>query len=417
MQHFLLNRNFMNMWLSNLSSILSSRFKVLLIPIVVLGLTKSPLVTGFVALSQQLGPIIFAIPIGTWIERKDKVKVATGANMLYAVCVFILTFLFVQEEINSLVISCVLFMMGILGLVSRTAFNVMIPRVAGRQNLVEAHTKLEGADAICTLIGPIIGGYLLAKAGVGWTMFSCGILALMSMIYIRLVHYEDRIESYSEMKDGVRKGRVIDFYKQSFEGIAYLTANSAQKISTISYSILSFSTVFIVLTVIIHANTILQLSVEQTGVLLAFAGVGNMVGVVVMKWLKKASWVPLLSGLLVISGLGVAMILCSNVYWLACVGMFLFDGALSVAFVVQSSVHQGVTPDELLSRVKSATYVIGGVLGLLGTFLSGAISQYLSTNVSLGVGAVLLIGVGLMILAKRKISTSMAELEPIVVRK
>lgn len=136
-----------------------------------------------------------------------------------------------------------------------------------------------------------------------------------------------------------------------------------------------------------------------------------------MKWLKKASWVPLLSGLLVISGLGVAMILCSNVYWLACVGMFLFDGALSVAFVVQSSVHQGVTPDELLSRVKSATYVIGGVLGLLGTFLSGAISQYLSTNVSLGVGAVLLIGVGLMILAKRKISTSMAELEPIVVRK
>lgn len=407
----------MNMWLSNLSSILSSRFKELLIPIVVLGLTKSPLVTGFVALSQQLGPIIFAIPIGTWIERKDKVKVATGANMLYAVCVFILTFLFVQEEINSLVISCVLFMMGILGLVSRTAFNVMIPKVAGRQNLVEAHTKLEGADAICTLIGPIIGGYLLAKAGVGWTMFSCGILALMSMIYIRLVHYEDRIESYSEMKDGVRKGRVFDFYKQSFEGIAYLTANSAQKISTISYSILSFSTVFIVLTVIIHASTILQLSVEQTGVLLAFAGVGNIVGVVVMKWLKKASWVPLLSVLLVISGLGVAMILCSNVYWLACVGMFLFDGALSVAFVVQSSVHQGVTPYELLSRVKSATYVIGGVLGLLGTFLSGAISQYLSTNVSLGVGAVLLIGVGFMILAKRKISTSMAELEPIVVRK
>lgn len=55
---FFINRSFFSMWLFQLSSILSGRLRELVIPLLVLEMTHSPLTTGLVALSQQIGVIV-----------------------------------------------------------------------------------------------------------------------------------------------------------------------------------------------------------------------------------------------------------------------------------------------------------------------------------------------------------------------
>lgn len=93
--------------------------------------------------------------------------------------------------------------------------------------------------------------------------------------------------------------------------------------------------------------------------------------------------------------------------------MIIFDGALSMAFVVQVSVHQGITPNNYLSRVKSATYVIGGLSTMLGTFLAGAIPEFLSSRIALGIGVLVLAIPALYLLKFRKLSVKLSQIETI----
>ncbi len=415
MKILLTNRNFLSMWFSNFISILNSRFSELVIPLVVLGLTSSPLITGLVALSQQLGTVLFAIPIGTWAERKNKVRLAATCYFLYAFCNFLLAYFIFQNQANEVFIAFILFFMGILALISRTAFNTMIPNVAGRQKLLEAHTSLEAADAICTLIGPAIGGALLAAAGAGITLALCGFLFIFSMIFILIVKHREKTTDYRK-KHVFMKSRIDDFIRQSVEGLNYLVANPPQLISTLVMCILGFSTVFIVLTVIFHARLSFDLSEELIGILLSSAGVGNIIGVFMMKWFKNANWLLLFSMLLLISSLGVLIILITNQFLVMCLGMLIFDGALSMAFVVQGAVHQGITPDEFLSRVRSATYVVSGIFSMLGTFLAGAIPEVTTSKVALGLGVAMLAVPGIYIIKFKRFSVKFSKIEPVYLK-
>ncbi|WP_345239342.1 MFS transporter [Pontibacillus salipaludis] len=410
--YYLVNRNFMKMWASNLSSILGGRFKELAIPLIVLSLTKSPFITGLVALSQQLGSILLAVPMGTWIEGKNKRTIAVFSKLFSFIIVFFLSLLLFSNQINSLLIASLLFLAGVSGLASRTAFNAMIPSVSGRDKLVNAHTSLEAADAIATLIGPLIGGILIARYGASMTMAICSLFILLSMIWMWRVKFTEDVGA-SPSKENQDREKMRSFAEKSKEGFKYLVDNEFQFISTVTICVLSFSTSFVVLTVIIHGKNTLNLDPDSIGFLLACAGIGNIAGVLLLKWMNQLSWIPTLAVLLAISGAGTLLLSISYNYWLSCFGMILFDGALSMAFVVQASVHQGITPDGALSRVRSSTYVLGGIFAMLGSFLSGAIPAFATTNAALVVGALVLMIPAIYIYSLKKRSVPMNQVEPI----
>lgn len=102
-----------------------------------------------------------------------------------------------------------------------------------------------------------------------------------------------------------------------------------------------------------------------------------------LKWMKNPNWMLLLSVLFFLSGIGISLLCLAQHSAMICLGMFLFDGALSMGFVIQAAVHQAATPDALLSCVRSVTYVLGGISGALGTFLAGWLSQHDSTAFAL----------------------------------
>lgn len=409
----IINKSFFFMWFSNLLNILNGRFRELIIPIIVLGLTNSTLVTGLVALSQRLGTVLFAIPIGTWVEKKNKSIVAGTCHIFYGFSIFLLAYLITLNHLNATLIASILFIMGILALTSRTAFSTMIPNIAGREKLLEAHTSLEAADALATLIGPAIGGFLLAKTGSSITLIICAILSFMSAFFIYIVYNKEPI--VKENKKSSVKHKTASFIKQSIEGLKYLIANRPQLTNTIVISSLGFSNVFIILTVIFHARLSLGLSEELIGVLLSSAGVGNIIGVLIMNRFKNRNWLLLLSSLLFISSIGVLIILITNNFIIMCLGMAIYDGALSMAFVVQGSAHQGITPDEYLTRIKSATYVISGLFTMVGTSLAGIIPEYSSARIALGIGVLILAVPGLYILKFRRTSVKLSNVEPIYI--
>lgn len=400
------------MWLSNFVTILNGRFRELIIPLIVLGLTNSPLIRGLVALSQRLGTVLFAIPIGTWVENKDKIKLSGICHLLFALGLAFLAFSISINIFNEYMIALILFLLGILSIILRTSFNVLIPKVSGRDKLLEAHTSVEGADAISTLIGPALAGLVLAQFGESITLGICAILSVISMIFVFRV-YVDQPESNHNTSEKPNQ-KLSDFMKRSKEGVKYLISNSSQIVCAVAICSLGFSTVFIVLSVIMHAKITLNFSETLIGVLLSFAGLGNIIGVLIMNKFKNVNWLFFLSILMIISGLGVLLLLTNHLI-LMCLGMVLFDGALSMAFVVQGAVHQGVTPDAFLARVKSATYVISGIFTMIGTFLAGFIPEFFSTSLSLIIGIIVLVLPAIILIQFKYIGTNFNDIKPIYV--
>ncbi|QTD40252.1 MFS transporter [Sporosarcina sp. Te-1] len=414
MSNLLINADFKKIWFHNLSKILSERFRELLIPIIVLGLSGSPLMTSFVLMAQRIGSILFSIPIGTWIEKRNPVLVSSFCNCVYAVLLFLLAYLIVIDVSDLFVIGSILFLMGLLSLVSNITLSAMVPKIVGRQSLLSANNLFEAADAIVTFFGPALGGIILAKYGPSSTLIICAILVLISSLCISLVKYRTiRAETNERPKKGNEK--LKKFLQESYEGVKYLYANDSQIASTISALALGFSTTFIVLTVIIHSESTLRFSEEFIGILLSCAGIGNIIGVLIMKKFKKTNWLHFLSTLMIVSSLGI-LLLTSHSFIAMCVGMIIFDGALSMAFVVQITVQQGITPDHLIARVRSAIYVLGGIVTMLATLLSGLISEWNSTG-ALVFGLLVLLVNGLFIVKYKRQGVAMDRISPIYASK
>lgn len=406
----MINADFRKLWFHNISKILSERFRELIIPIIILGLSGSPLMTSLLLLFQRISSVFFSIPIGTWIEKKNLVFISSICNLIYAILLFLLAY-FITIDITSIfVIGPILFFMGLAGLMLNIALSAMVPKIVGRQRLLSANNSLEAADAIVTLIGPALGGIILAKYGPNFTLIICGSLLLVSMLFISLIKYRNvREKTVDKPIKGRRK--LKSFIQDSQEGVKYLYANGAQIVSTISALVLGFSTSFIVLSVIIHSKYTLHFSEEFIGILLSCAGIGNVIGVLIMNKFKRANWLYFLITLMIISSFGI-LLLISNSFIIMCFGMIIFDGALSMAFVVQITVQQGITPDHLIARVRSSIYVLGGIAAMLATILSGLISEWNSTA-ALAFGLLVLLLNGLFIFKYKKQGIAMDKIRPI----
>lgn len=410
MNNLMINADFGKLWFHNISKILSERFHELIIPIIILSLSGSPLMTSLVLLIQRISSVFFSIPIGTWIEKKNLVLISSICNLIYAILLFLLAYLITIDITSLYVIGPILFFMGLVGLMLNIALSAMVPKIVGRQRLLSANNSLEAADAIVTLIGPALGGILLAKYGPNITLTICGSLLLVSMLFISLIKYRN---VRKETNDNPMKGKqkLKSFIRDSQEGVKYLYANGAQIVSTISALVLGFSTSFIVLSVIIHSKYTLHFSEEYIGILLSCAGIGNVVGVLIMNKFKNANWLYFLSTLMIISSFGI-LLLISNSFITMCFGMIIFDGALSMAFVVQITVQQGITPDYLIARVRSSIYVFGGIAAMIATILSGLISEW-NSMAALVFGSLVLLVNGLFIFKYKKQGVAMDKISPI----
>lgn len=404
----MINEEFIKVWSHYLSRLLSDRFYELILPLIVLGISGSPIITTAVLMVQKAASILFAIPVGTFIERINVVTVAWVANFVYGCLLFFLSYIFARGIGDLWLITIIIFLLGFAGLVIQIAQQAMIPRIVSRERLLSANNLLEAADAIVTFIGPALGGYLLATYGGSTTLIICGTLYLAAMLLLIFIKYNHQptVKKQQTLVKSVRT-----FIEESKAGMGHLFINTPQMLITLTAISLSFSTTFIILSVIMHADLTLSFSETQIGLLLSCAGIGNLLGVFLMPRFKQMNWLPFLGILMAVSGVGIILLTTSHFY-LMCLGMVLFDGALSMGFVVQISVQQGITPDHLIARVRSAVHVLTSLTGMLATFLAGVITEW-NTYLPFLIGTTILSLLSLLLFKYRHNGVRLSEMRPL----
>lgn len=366
-------RNFLFLWLGQVVSIFGGRFSELVIPWMVLQITHSPMKAALVAISTQIAPLFLSLPAGVFIEQSSKKKTAMYAEFIRTVTMTLLVIIIMAEKFNLFLIMTILLVTGLAGLFFRIAFHSLLPMVAGRNHLIDVHNYMEGADAISTLIGPVLAGIALSKIGAAATLGIDAFSFFLSFVSLMLITVTNR-----DVRNKNEPLRSKELFNQGVEGIKMLFSTRIQRFITLNHLVLHFITHSITLLVIVLAKQNLELSASQTGILLSGAGVGNIIGIFMMKLLKNAHWNLLYGTLLLCSSCGIIIVSFSANLWFAFIGMLLFDGALSMAFVINGAARQTVTPNQFLARVSSGGLLLTGIVVIFANGFAGSVAEWIN---------------------------------------
>jgi DHA3 family tetracycline resistance protein-like MFS transporter len=237
------------------------------------------------------------------------------------------------------------------------AFSSIVPSIVPPDLLVEANSLGMFVRPIAmTLIGPVIGGFLVGTVGTGWAFIADGGTFAFSAVMILLMRVRraerepgDDASIWAETKEGIRYVR-----QQTWLWVAMAGA---------FVSLLCVWGPWETLVPFVVKND-LKGSATDLGLVFGAGGVASVLAAVVMGQVglpRRAVtllYVAWALGMLMTAGFGVI-----DTIWQGMVVAFVSEGSITVLVIVWVTLVQRLVPTELLGRVFSLDWMIslGGV--------------------------------------------------------
>ncbi len=262
----------------------------------------------------------------------------------------------------------------LLVLVSGVATGFFAPLVyAGVPNLVEkgdlpvANSLLQLADSTSKVVGPTVGGILVAASGYNAAFLINAVSFALSAFFIA------RIPAHRlQQERAPRQG----YFREVHEGFRLLVVTPAVLAVTVSWSIVLFSFAGLNVAEPAMAKTVLHAGDVGFGLLVTGSGAGFFAGVLLAPWLieKLTLSVTHTTAIFVcVIGLGAGSIAPS--IWLAigCLAVFGVGNGLAVAS--NSLLLQQGTSDQTRGRIIVAVMGIGNTAAVIGYLVAGPFAE------------------------------------------
>jgi MFS family permease len=342
----------------------------------VVELTRSPLAVGVLAFCRFVPFTVFGLFSGVVADRFDnrRLMIATQvSSMLVSVALAALAFSGAARLWHVYVLAALGGTALVFDAPSRHALTF---RMVGREELPNAVALNAGIFNASRIVGPAIGGVIIAAAGVAWCFainavsFLAVLTALVAMRAGEL-HALDRPGRPTIFR-GIREGLV--YVRRS--RVVWLILVMTTVLSTVGFN-------FHVLVPVLAAET-LQAGPEVFGVLSASFGVGALTGALLTAGLGRASWKALLLGSL---GFGVAVLVLAPMRAVLPAALLLVGAG--VAFTLWSSNAQSIlqltAPDHLRGRVLSIYLFAFAGLAPVGGLFAGWVAELGGTTAAFAV--------------------------------
>ncbi|WP_116900020.1 MFS transporter [Thermaerobacter sp. PB12/4term] len=384
------------LWIGRGASLLGMRLADLALPWLLLQATSSAWVTGAVLACDRLAAFVLSIPVGAWVDRGSKWKAALLAETLRFGATSAVAGLVLGGQAGAWEIALVLASLGAADVLHAAAFRPLVVHTVGRARLAAAFNLNEGADAVATLLGPLLAGTIIGRYGAGWALAAdalTDLLAVASLLAARVAasgrqHREECPYSQPEAA-ALRDGRKRPGFG-AWDGFRYLWRAPLARRLALAGCLLSTTSVAVGLWVVVLARDELHWDAERTGWIFSAMGAANVVAVLLLGGLvDRVAWSRLFTGAVALAGTGAAVLAGARSTLAVLMGAFLLDGALSAAFVLQSSRLTAVTPQDRMARVTVAAGLADDGVRALGRVLAGSVAEVGVRWALLGWGLVL----------------------------
>jgi MFS family permease len=374
------HRDFRLFWMGQSISSVGSWMQSVGLSWLVLELTNSPFRLGVVSALQFAPVLLFSAIAGVVVDRTPKRRLILGTQMALMLPAFVLAGLAWTGWVRYWHVATLAGVIGLVNALDMPSRQSFLVEMVGREDLLNGIALNAATFNAARVIGPAIGGLLIARYGTAVAFL------LNALSFLAVVLTLTAVRVGSEAKP--RRGTTIR--EELMDGVRYATRTPlVALILGLVFAVSTFAMNHGVL-VPLFAREVLHEGVHVFGLLMASLGAGAVVGAVALATLGGGR--PPLAAV-VIPGMGVALGILSLAFVrhfaLAAIVLFLV-GIMQIVFQNGcNTIVQVTVPDELRGRVMGVYMMVFAGATPLGASLIGSIAE------GAGVPAACLVGGGL----------------------
>ncbi len=367
-------------------------------------LTGSALMLGFVSFISQIPNLLFGPFGGLIVDRSNRKHLLIITQILAMLQSFALAEMTLTARINITGIMVLSFCQGLINAIDAPARHTFVKDMVESPNdLISAIGLNSFLFNISRLIGPAIGGILIAQLGVGYCFLIDGIsyLAVIGgLILMRFPQKPKRARISFNPLQSIKEGFIYAFGFLPIKLILLLTV--VFSLMVMPYS--SLMPIFVTETLHGDAHTL--------GFLLASSGIGALIGGIYMLSRKSVVGLEFLIAFSpIVSGLGLILLAFTKIFWFSFASLVLVGFGSILQSIASNTLIQILVEDDKRARVLSL-YIMA-VLGIIpfGCLLDGVLAHYIGVQLTLIFNGVVCIIVAMLF--ARELKTLGAMIKPI----
>lgn len=381
--HALCHKDFRYYWSGQCISLVGTWMQSVSQSWLVLSLTKSPTLLGLLGTVQFLPVMLFSLFAGPLVDKFPKKKTLIFTQTIFMLLAFVLAFLTLTNKIKYYEILVLALILGFINTIDMPTRQAYAIEIVGKEDLMNAIALNSATFNLARVVGPAIGGLMMAYIGAGYCFLINGIS------YIAVIFGLFMIKAPSYVR---KKNKNVSVLKETGEGLKYIKKNpilieTLFMVLVVGIFVFNFNVLIPVFT-----KNVLHKGETAYGYLLSALGAGSLLGAISVslrskKGPKKKTMVKAVLAISVF----LMLISFTKQYYLAIIILF-FTGIFNIYFsTTANSTLQINSKDEYRGRVLSVyTLVFAGATpfgnmfaGLTSSKFGGDVSFFLSGFITL----------------------------------
>ena len=376
------NGDFLRLWGAQSVSQLGSQVSQLALPLVaVIVLHASAFRVALLGAIEMLPFLLFALPIGVWVDRVARRPVLIAADVGRALALGSIPLVAAVGHVTIGQLYAVGFAAGTLTVLFDVAYQSYLPSLVDAEQLVEGNSKLELSRSGAQIGGPGLGGVLVDAITAPYAIAVDAVSFAWSALLLVRIRTREALRERTEQPS---------LRREIAEGLRYLLGDPRWRAITCYIATFNLGTGMTGPLGLVYAVRRLGLSPAQLGLVFTLGNLGWLAGAVVARRVTVRLGVgrtmalggalgggPLLIWPLAPPGHAVPYLVASTL--LVSLGIVLFN-------IPGISMYQTLVPARLLGRMNaSRRWIVWGVIPL-GSLIGGALASAVGVRTTLFIG-------------------------------
>jgi MFS family permease len=357
----------------------------------VLQLTNSPVVLGFIAAMATIPSLIFSLFGGVIVDRNNKKRVLYFTQAGSCVLALTLGLLTMFDQVSLPVLGGIAFAMGTVNAIDAPARQAFVSQIVTKEQLASAIALNSSIFNAARAIGPAVSGLLIAYVGTGIAFLCNAISYAVLMLALTRISYEEKPKSIGK-----------NAFAAIGDGIQYTFEHPLIRVLILFTGVLSvFGWSYSTLMPLIAKSRFL-LDAQGLGYLYAATGAGSVLATyLVGAYSKKISPVVFIASGNVLFSVSLIFFAMTSNFFLALPLLFFIGMGLLCQASTMNTLIQSVVKNEFRGRVMSLYVLMFLGFAPFGNFEVGMLSERFSIPTTLIANACIVLVFGLLVFSLR----------------
>ena len=414
-------RNFALLWFGQLISMLGDWLLFIALPFYIYTLTGSTLATGIMFIVQTLPRVFLGSVAGVFVDRWSRKQVMVITNLIQAVV--LLPLLLVHSQSLVWIIYVFAFLESSVSQFFNPAEMAIIPSLVDEQHILSANSLNSMSQELTRLIGPFLGGILMALYGINSVVlidafsFLCA-AALLIFITVSATPVKEQEKQSIEAIEEQVESKAGNVWREWIEGLRLVGQDKVIVAIFLAFGVAMIGEGIIEVMLAPWVKSLLHGTSLTFGWLASAQAIGGIGGSLLMPRITKVVKPALLISISgVMFGLLIFALVNISIFWIDLL-LISVVGAAAIGFYVNIvTLLQNTGSDKYRGRIFGVFGVVQAVTMLLGMGFASLGGDKIGILPVLNVSAICDVAGGLLALLlvramSRQVST--VDTEPVV---